>query len=414
MGDVTSVDGFAPRDLASLVWSFASMSIDHPRLRKTLGEGVRRSVRQLSAIDLASIAWSLAILQWHDGILDQIADATQLLPKRDLPVQALSNLAWCFATLQWKTASATSLLETIALHGERSIGEFRAQDLANTTWALAALTHRFAQQKAFMDAAANAAKDLIEKSQKHPTNPHSFTPQGISNIIWALATVAVSSQKPLLDAFSASLELQNLKTWKAQELSNTAWAFATLLVMDAMVLDTISEMALQQLEHFGFRHSANLVWALATLEKTQEPLMQAIAQTAAANAYELSPLSLASTAWACVSMSVMCFPLLDVMAKILFRSPVDDGIATMAIWTLSRLPDLDLAFQLVHSAQWRIPPLSLSALLEACEQRGISQLRVLRLLAHGHLKPVVLDLLDTMEANSSDRTVKSSDGSLEP
>ena len=35
----------------------------------TLGEGVKRSVRQLSAIDLASIAWSLAILQWHDGIL---------------------------------------------------------------------------------------------------------------------------------------------------------------------------------------------------------------------------------------------------------------------------------------------------------------------------------------------------------
>lgn len=265
-----------------------------------------------------------------------------------------------------------------------------------------------------MDAAANAAKDLIEKSQKNPTNPHSFTPQGISNIVWTMATVAVSSQKPLLDAFSASLEFQNLKTWKAQELSNSAWSFATLLVMDEMVLDTISEMALQQLEHFGFRHSANLVWALATLEKTQEPLMQAIAQTAAANAYELSPLSLASTAWACMSMSIICFPLLDVMAKILFRSPVDDGIATMAIWTLSRLPDLDLAFQLVHSAQWRIPPLSLSALLEACEQLDISQLRVLRLLAHGHLKPAVLDLLDTMEVSSSDRTVKSSDGSLEP
>ena len=181
-----------------------------------------------------------------------------------------------------------------------------------------------------------------------------------------------------------------------------------------MVLDTISEIALQQHEDFGFRHSANLVWALATLASAKhEPLMQAIAQTAAANAYELSPLSLASTAWACISMSIICFPLLDVMAKILFRSPVDDGIATMAIWTLSRLPDLDLAFQLVDSAQWRIPPLSLSALLEACEQRDISQLRVLRLLAHGHLKPVVLDLLDTMEA-SSDRIVKNTDGSLEP
>ena len=168
------------------------------------------------------------------------------------------------------------------------------------------------------------------------------------------------------------------------------------------MIDTISEIAFEKLNEFGFRHSANLAWALATLDNFQEPLLQAMAIAAADHAFELSPLSLASTAWACVSMKIMYCPLLDAMTEILFESPVDDGIATMAIWSLSRLPDLNRAFLLVDSAKWHIPALSLSALLEACEQRDefAARLRVLRLLAHGNLKPVVLDLLDLLDEQS--------------
>lgn len=87
-----------PRDLASLVWSFASLSVQHPSLRRTLREyGIGRSA-QFSAIDLASIAWSLALLQWHgDQMMEEIALAAGQQVSR-LPVQALSNLVWSFAT----------------------------------------------------------------------------------------------------------------------------------------------------------------------------------------------------------------------------------------------------------------------------------------------------------------------------
>ena len=62
----------------------------------------------------------------------------------------------------------------------------------------------------------------------------------------------------------------------------------------------------------------------------------------------------------------------------------------MAIWTLSQLDELSTAFTLVQFATWRIPPLSLSPLLARCEQDGLDkeELRVLRLLAHGDLKPL--------------------------
>ena len=53
-------------------WSFTSLSMQHPSLRKTLHEfGVGRAA-QFSAIDLASVAWSLALLQWHG---DQMMEA---------------------------------------------------------------------------------------------------------------------------------------------------------------------------------------------------------------------------------------------------------------------------------------------------------------------------------------------------
>lgn len=268
----------------------------------------------------------------------------------------------------------------------RSIERFGSQDLANTAWAFAALT-----KPAVVKAVAAVALKRLER-----LGSAAFTAQGMSNIIWSLATVAIL-QKPLLHSFSQTFAVK-LPEWKAQELSNSAWSFATLLVMDPVV-DIIADTAFHQLEHFGFRHSANLAWALATLDQSHEPLLKAMAANAAANASELSPLSLASTAWACVSMNIIHFELLDAMAKLLFKSPVDDGIATMAIWSLSRLPDLEMALQLVDSAKWRIPPLSLSALLEACEQRedAAARLRVLRLLEQGNLKPVVLNVVNALE-----------------
>eukprot|EP00435_Cladocopium_sp_Y103_P035649 s2093_g9.t1 len=142
-----------PRDLASLVWSFTSLSVQHPSLRRTLREyGIGRSA-QFSAIDLASIAWSLALLQWHgDQMMEEIALAAGQQVSR-LPVQALSNLVWCL---------------------ERCIEEFKSQDLANSAWSFAAL----AVHNAFMTAVASAALKRLKNF-----GSTAFTPQGISNII---------------------------------------------------------------------------------------------------------------------------------------------------------------------------------------------------------------------------------------
>lgn len=220
-----------------------------------------------------------------------------------------------------------------------------------------------------------------------------FTPQGVSNTVWSLATVMVFDKR-VLNAMAVRA-LGHLDEWKAQELSNTAWAFATVHFEHEPLINAISSMALDRLGEFSPRHSANLAWSLATLESQQRPLLTMVGAAALLGLPRLSPLSLASTAWACVTLRVIDLPLLHAMASHLFRSKVDEGVATMAIWTLSQLDDVTAAFQLVDSAAWKIPPLSLSPLLSRCEQEGPSskELRVLSFLARDEFKPLTEEVV---------------------
>lgn len=271
--------------------------------------------------------------------------------------------------------------------------------MANITWAFAILEFR-------PDARSRA--DLGEAAVGQVAR---FTPQGMSNIIWAWATLAFF-HRPLFDATADLLKQRSsegdlgevLSEWKAQELSNTAWAFATVLYVHPASA-AMAHAALRRLDEFHARHSANLAWALATLEFSQRPLLVAFAERVA-HMSEVAPLSLASIAWACVSMEVRHAALLDRMAGTLFKAPVDEGLASMAVWTLSRAePDLRRAFRLVLSARWRIPPVSLSALLEECEQRGLHQeeRRVLRLMEHGDLAPVVMEVRSRLHSTQLPR-----------
>ena len=99
------------------------------------------------------------------------------------------------------------------------------------------------------------------------------------------------------------------------------------------------------------------------------------------------------------------------LSKLWFRQPIANRLmkqslkalrfafssifAAEAIWTLSQLDDVTAAFQLVDSAAWKIPPLSLSPLLSRCGARGPSskELRVLSFLAHDEFKPLTEEVV---------------------
>eukprot|EP00933_Yihiella_yeosuensis_P064846 TRINITY_DN6838_c1_g1_i1.p1 TRINITY_DN6838_c1_g1~~TRINITY_DN6838_c1_g1_i1.p1 ORF type:complete len:546 (+),score=112.88 TRINITY_DN6838_c1_g1_i1:990-2627(+) len=200
---------------------------------------------------------------------------------------------------------------------------------------------------------------------------------------------------------SAKRIYADVELFKPQELANTVWAFATLEIRPKHpVFDAIAATSITRLTEFTSRNRANIAWSFATLLIGHVPLFDAIAASASAQISELSPLSLASTAWACAKIQLLDYTLIESFSPALIEvgsrgKALDDGIDGMAIWTLSQLEDLRLAFRFAESKACRdASSLSLSPLLAACERRGFLQgeLRFFQRLAaqDSSLRPVVV------------------------
>lgn len=156
-----------------------------------------------------------------------------------------------------------------------------------------------------MDAIASAAIPLIYEDP-------STTPQNMTNLVWAFATLMIPNT-PLFDAI-ASKSLRNLRSFNMQNISNTAWAFAKLGECDEELLAAIAEEALNRITEWSTQDCANLAWAFAKLGLRDDQLMQAISAAALPTCSEFSPQSLANLAWAYAMLGILDQPLLKAIA----------------------------------------------------------------------------------------------------
>ena len=63
---------------------------------------------------------------------------------------------------------------------------------------------------------------------------------------------------------------QELREFNAQNLANTAWAFATLKLLDEKLFTVLASQAEQQLSELNAQELANTAWAFATLKLSDE------------------------------------------------------------------------------------------------------------------------------------------------
>ena len=105
-----------------------------------------------------------------------------------------------------------------------------------------------------------------------------YRARDLANTAWSLARVKCGAGLALLKASSTRARSQwpFLCLRRTQELSNLAWAFATLQHLEMSVMDTISMQALQKLKEFAVQHLANSVWSLANLAVVKTQLVEAI------------------------------------------------------------------------------------------------------------------------------------------
>ena len=89
-----------------------------------------------------------------------------------------------------------------------------------------------------------------------------------------------------------------MREFKPQELSNTAWAFATAGYAAPALFDAIAEEASGRVREFTPQELANTASAFATAGHAAPALFGAIAEESTGRMRELSPQDLANTAWA--------------------------------------------------------------------------------------------------------------------
>jgi len=106
---------------------------------------------------------------------------------------------------------------------------------------------------------------------------------------------------PLLDAISAAsipIITEVNGAFRAQDLTNTAWAYSHLELQDIPLLPAISAASLALIRDFVPQDLSNPAWSFAKLELEDHPLMEAIAAASLAILSEFCPQSLSTSAWA--------------------------------------------------------------------------------------------------------------------
>lgn len=174
-------------------------------------------------------------------------------------------------------------------------GELTGRELANVCYGVArSRIPESAQRKALMDVLARAAASRMRE----------LKPQELSNTAWAYATAGHNSP-PLFDALAAvvtarltqpSLDAE-LSTYSPQELANLCWAFATAGHRHDKLFDALADAALLSMDQYNPQNMANTAWAFATARHPAPRLFDALALAAEARIGDFTPQNLANTVW---------------------------------------------------------------------------------------------------------------------
>ena len=187
----------------------------------------------------------------------------------------------------------------LAKEAARQAQDGAPRELANILWALA----KFKLTEATMPEVFDAL------SQACAAKAQAFNAQDVSNTAWAWATAGATTNPVGWDALAMHAPAK-IESFDQRALSLTAWAFATAGVAAPPLFEAIAAAAPARMarDEFDAQGYANTAWAFATAGYTSSstggvspssPLFDAIAEYAPAHMDEFKPQELSATAWAC-------------------------------------------------------------------------------------------------------------------
>lgn len=217
---VANISWYKPFELANLLWTFAKCGVTHQRLYAAAARDVQSRVHDFGLVNLSTVAWSFASSQHKPcSALLKCVSEEFVANKESAESQAISNMVWALATARVVQPNIITALGNAAAN---QLETFKVQEISNTAWAIAktGVPH----MRFFIALSAKLSNDQGFCWEFHP--------QGISNILWALAKEAplMSDPWPCVKAMDAIIPVcrAQLRRLKSQEFSAALLACAKM------------------------------------------------------------------------------------------------------------------------------------------------------------------------------------------
>eukprot|EP00984_Skeletonema_dohrnii_P018054 scaffold8343_cov94-Skeletonema_dohrnii-CCMP3373.AAC.2 len=263
-------------------------------------EHTTSSLSLFGSMDLSQTIYSMAkivnVLRRHGGrrrgddIIDMLSGllmkkSDMTTPKRSLFLSfacasrdkldnsdawCLSNIAYAYALIKYvpEFDDGSDLFQRIATQAARRRVEFTPQGISNMMWAYATVDKPHALLFEAMGDQIVAREHLGE-----------FKPQELSNTVWAYAKAGISHPKLFEKVANHVARIDVLYGFKPQALSNIAWAYAKAGVCNSSLFEKVANNIVGQdnLDAFIPQHLSNTVWAYAKAGFNHPELFEKVA-----------------------------------------------------------------------------------------------------------------------------------------
>ena len=167
------------------------------------------------------------------------------------------------------------------------------RQLANMAHALAKLDPAAARQDATVREELAALSTIARASSQRC---HEFNTQELSNTAWAFATAGCVEPR-LFEAIAKEAE-QMARDFNPQELANTLWAFAKLGAKAPAMFEKLGDAAIHRAEAFTPQNISNTAWSFAKAGLAHARVFEVLAKVGAKKIPTFSVQALSNTAWA--------------------------------------------------------------------------------------------------------------------
>lgn len=145
-------------------------------------------------------------------------------------------------------------------------------------------------------------RTLLNELHSMMRDEEKVLPQHISSACNAIARLKIPITKDMcaqrLLKLLSQLVMVRCSEFRARDLANVAWAFATLGEVDNALLLTVAAEATRKIDEFNEQNLSNTIWAFAKLRLRHDPLVVAIAEATMAKISHFTPQGLSNIAWA--------------------------------------------------------------------------------------------------------------------